>query len=322
MNIIVASDENYVPHLETLIISIGETNFKKEKILIHIFDGGISYESTQIIKELSKKYKNLLFKFYEMSEEKISSLIGGEISRDRSLSTYARIFIPSIIKDERALYLDVDAIVLEDLQEFYSCDMENYAIAGVRDTNPISRHRNVGLKDNDIYINAGMILWNLKKCRELNIVEQFIKFIHMRKGKIDAMDQGTINGVLGSQNLIKVVSPKYNVITSLFQLKNKDILKIYNLPNYYSDEEIKEAIEKPVYVHYTPNMTTRPWVENCKHPLKNKYWYFREKGNFNLKILEKDKRNIKNRFLGFVYRNFTLIFYKYALLKRRGIKDE
>lgn len=42
-------------------------------------------------------------------------------------------FIPDLIEDDRAIYLDVNAIVMGSLEELY--DMEEYAIAGVRDTN-------------------------------------------------------------------------------------------------------------------------------------------------------------------------------------------
>ena len=199
LNIVVASDENYVPHLETLIVSIAENNQNVNSILIHVFDGGIKPESVASIQRLKERYENLDFKFYSMSEESISNLLGGRIKKDRSLSAYARVFIPDIIQENRALYLDVDAIVLDSLEELYNLDMEGFAIAGVRDTNPISRHRNVGLADNDVYINSGMILWNLKKCREIGVVNQCVDFVRSRNGQIDAMDQGTINCVFGKQ---------------------------------------------------------------------------------------------------------------------------
>lgn len=309
MNIVVASDENYVPHLETLLVSIGETNKAVDELKIHIFDGGISTKSKEMIQCLKLKYQNMCFLFYEMTEEIISNLLGGRIGKDRSLSTYARLFIPEIIMDERAIYFDVDAIVLKDLREFYQIDLKDFAIAGVRDTNPIVRHRNVGLDDQDTYINAGVILWNLDICRKIGFIKQCKDFIKAHNGNVDAMDQGTINGVLGKQGLIKEIHPKYNTFTSLFQLNRDSVLRIYGLPDYYSNEEIEEAVADPVFVHFTPNMTTRPWVKHCKHPMKEEYWRFRSMTEFGEKQLESDTRSLKLRLLGWIYRSLPSSVY-------------
>lgn len=81
MNIVVASDENYVPHLETLLVSIGETNKAVDELKIHIFDGGISTKSKEMIQCLKLKYQNMSFLFYEMTEEIISNLLGGRLAR-------------------------------------------------------------------------------------------------------------------------------------------------------------------------------------------------------------------------------------------------
>ncbi len=309
MNIVVASDENYVPHLETLLVSIGETNKAVDELKIHIFDGGISTKSKEMIQCLKLKYQNMCFLFYEMTEEIISNLLGGRIGKDRSLSTYARLFIPEIIMDERAIYFDVDAIVLKDLREFYQIDLKDFARAGVRDTNPIVRHRNVGLDDQDTYINSGVILWNLDICRKIGFIKQCQDFIKAHNGNVDAMDQGTINGVLGKQGLIKEIHPKYNTFTSLFQLNRDSVLRIYGLPEYYSNEEIEEAVADPVFVHFTPNMTTRPWVKHCKHPMKEEYWRFRSMTEFGEKQLESDTRSLKLRVLGWIYRSLPSSVY-------------
>lgn len=308
VNIVVASDENYVPHLETLVVSIVLNNKNMHSILIHVLDSGIMPQSIRSIEKLKEKYNNVDFKFYPISEETIAKLLGGNVSKDRSLATYARVFIPNIIDANRALYLDVDAIVVGPLDELFELEMENYAIAGVRDTNPISRHRNVGLTDFDVYINAGMILWNLKKCREIDAVEQCVDFVKNHNGVIDAMDQGTINGVFGKKGLIKLIHPKFNAFTSLFQLGKRDILTIYGLPEFYSDNEIIEARNKPVFVHFTPNMTTRPWVKHCAHPLRKVYWKYRGMTGYGQYSLDADNRSLKLRFLSMIYRNFPGIY--------------
>ncbi|MBQ8837141.1 MAG: glycosyltransferase family 8 protein [Clostridia bacterium] len=318
MNIVVASDENYVPHLETLLVSIGINNENVDSLTIYIFDSGISEESKRTISELSVIYTNMKISFLEMSSDTIAAQLGGNPSKDRSLAAYARIFIPEIIGAERALYLDVDAIVMQDLSELYNTDLSGFAIAGVADTNPITRHRNVGLDDNEIYINSGMILWNLEKCREIGFVDRCKEFVMSRDGKVDAMDQGTINGVLSKMGLIKKLHPKFNVLTSMFQLKNKEILKFYRLLEYYSDDLLREATNSPVFVHFTPNMSTRPWVKHCTHPLREEYWKYRANTSHKKKQLQNDSRSLKMRLLGWMYRNLPKSVFMFLLkLKRK-----
>ena len=308
MNIVVASDQNYVPHLETLLVSIGENNQSVDNLKIHVLDGGIEERSKSSIYNYSDRYPNMSFVFYKMHEKDVENLLGGGISKDRSLSTYARLFIPEIIREDRAIYFDVDAVVLDDLRELYSMDLDGFAIAGVRDTNPVSRHRKVGLHDTDPYINTGMIVWNLRLCRFIELTKQCVSFVGSHGGNVDAMDQGTINGVLGKQGLIKIVHPRFNVFTALLQHNGETLKKIYGFPEYYSNEEILEARQKPVFVHFTPNMTTRPWVEHCKNPYKEEYWKYRSLTEHKKRCMDKDIRSLKLRVLGFIYRKAPRVY--------------
>ena len=134
MNIVVASDDNYVIHLLTLLVSIGENN-KDNKIDFHIFDGGINQNSKKKINEILENYKNIKVHYYSMSEKKLEKMLGGRIKKDRSLLTFARIFIPNLIEGDRAIYMDVDAIVKNKLDDLYSLNLEEKAIGGVLDTN-------------------------------------------------------------------------------------------------------------------------------------------------------------------------------------------
>lgn len=77
LNIVVASDENYAPHLVTLLVSIGENNKYEEQIQISIFDGGLSKKTKEWIFALSNRYSNILFSFLQMTEKDIEEKLGG-----------------------------------------------------------------------------------------------------------------------------------------------------------------------------------------------------------------------------------------------------
>ncbi|HGF1449281.1 TPA: glycosyltransferase family 8 protein [Streptococcus suis] len=315
IDIVIASDSNYLPHAETLLVSIARNNMTYNVINIHLIGNGITNKDFCKLNDLLLQFPNFHLFYYQIDDKEILAKLGGNIVGDRSLATFARIFIPDLLNCEKALYLDVDAIVNDDLSQLYEIDLTNYAIAGVRDTNPFIRRKNVGLEFEDIYINAGMILWNLDYCRKINFVDQCCDFIRQHDGHVDAMDQGTINGVLGKQGLIKVISPKFNAFSSFFQLNRKQIQKLYKIPNFYDDGEISEARINPTFIHFTPNMITRPWVENCLHPFAYKYIEYRNYTNYPLHSLCKDNRKIKQHFLSWIY-NFCPTIYILFFMKK------
>lgn len=309
MDIVVASDDNYAPHLATLVCSICENN-RDTEIVIHILDNGISIESKAKIFSMTKQYTHLSFKEYKISDEYISEKTGCNLSADRSLAAYARIFIPLLLPEtvQIALYMDVDAIVLGKLAPMLDEIDHSFCIAGVKDVNPAARRTAVFLEKQDTYINSGMIMWDMNLCRKKNIVQRFVEFIKKNNGIVDAMDQGTINGALRGD--IKVLHPKWNVMTPFFQKDAEELSMMAGWDEYYTQKQLDEAVNNPIYVHFTPNMTTRPWTKHCKHPLRKDYIKYRNMTKFKIVTLEKDKRNILTRFIGWLYRNLPYKIFR------------
>jgi lipopolysaccharide biosynthesis glycosyltransferase len=197
---------------------------------------------------------------------------------------------------------------LNSLDGLYNIELENYALAGVLDTSSIQRHYSVGLTKNEAYINSGMFVINIDFFRKNHLVDELVAYIKSKESMVQG-DQNTINGVLSKLNLIKVISPKYNVLTTFFQLNAKQI-KLYYACNTYQQKELDNAIQNPVFVHFTPNLTTRPWQQHCKHPLKDKYWYYRKRANWQGE-LDKDRRSFKMRFISFLFYHLPFkLFYE------------
>lgn len=295
-HIVVATDDNYAIHTRTLIRSIKVNESHPIKIWILGFN----------ISECQKaKFNQLVDSTLQIEIVPLNNSIlkkrlfkGIEVSADRSLATYARLLIPELLPPDisRCVYMDVDAIILSSIAPMYNIDLSGYAAAGVIDTNPISRHLAVGLSSSDIYINAGMIIWNLDWCRKNDVVAMFAQFIYARNGQIDAMDQGTFNGALSKY--ILTLPPKFNALTSFFQLNANDINCLWG-GKLCHQKDIEDARKSPIFVHFTPNNTTRPWVRNCKHPLRKKYWSYREDNKS--AVLQPDNRPLKLKVLSMLF---------------------
>lgn len=89
-------------------------------------------------------------------------------------------------------------------------------------------------------------------------------------------------------------SPRFNSVTIFYDFSYKEILEYRNPPKFYSEKEIREAVEKPTIIHFTTSfLSRRPWIEGCNHKYvdewikyknmsswcDNKLWkYKREKG--------------------------------------------
>lgn len=308
MNIVLSSDENYTAHMAATIMSLCVNNSDAD-ITVHILDGGITEKSRKKIEELRKQFKRLTIRYYAIGSEYIKKRFSVDsLYNDRSLATYSRLFIPEILGSEieRVVYLDVDAIVTGNLSELFTMKMD-YPIYGVKDVNDPSHRLAVGLKADDNYVCAGMLLFDLVKCREINIIDSFIEFIRNRSGDVKGMDQGTINGTLKGN--IGLLHPKYDVLTPFYTLNAKELCKMGGWKKYYSQTELDEAIRNPVFIHFTPNLSTRPWQVKCRHPRKSEYIKYRALTPFPLNELDTDKRKFHVKILGFLYYHLPYSIY-------------
>ena len=118
-----------------------------------------------------------------------------------------RLFFSKIIKEDKILYLDTDAIVLQDISELWNTDITNYYVAGVIDKglyNCLDYLDLNGIPDDSI--NSGVMLMNLAKIRKGKIDDLFIKEINKKKYRYP--DQDVINKVC--KDKILFISNEYN----------------------------------------------------------------------------------------------------------------
>ena len=274
MHIVLSSDNNYAPLLGVTVFSILENNKKfqnnkaLEKIHIYIMDMNISEKNKKYIDEIIHKQHAIV---HYLDTRDIHSYLEENIKLDvRSLATYYRLFLPSLLPDtvEKVIYMDCDSLIDDSLEDLWNTDMNGYDIAGVLDLISVENKLCVGLREDDPYVNAGMLLINLAKWRNDHMEKQMIDFILKHDGKVCYHDQGTINGVCLSK---KILPPKYNAMTPFFVMKLTQLKHYHALKEYYSKEELKEAKENPVFIHFTPYLTDRPWVKGNLHPLRAYY---------------------------------------------------
>ena len=315
IHIALSSDENYVPFLATAIISIIENNAGVSNLRFHIISVGISLSSQQKIQEMIVS-NNEECVFYDFNKSK--ELVGDFIFEVDIINKYARLYLSKLLPEtiEKVIYLDCDVLVLGSFKKLWEINLENYSFAGVPDVITVNHKSSIDIPLHCKYFNSGMLLMNLKKFRDeksLIKVEEFMKTYIKRKIKY-GNDQAVINALFYKD--FYTLPPKYNCITPFYLMKSEQIEKLYGMKIFYSNEELQEAIDKPILVHLTPSFITRPWVKGSEHPLADKYLMYLRKTPWKGFKLQEDKRKLKIKFVAFLFKIFPFkVFYSVLKLK-------
>lgn len=266
LHVVYAADDKFAEILGVSLTSLYENNKAMEQITVYVLDSGIRDENRKKLESLSERYHRKELQWIEAKD--ITKELGMEVAVDRgSLSQYARLFVSSVLPKhlKRVLYLDCDIIIAQSLEELWKLDMHGKTIAALKDAFSKWYRMNIDLEPNDIMFNSGVMLIDLKKWKEQKVEEKLLKFIEGKHGKIQQGDQGTLNAVLTHDTYC--FEPRFNSVTIFYDFNYKEMMTYRKPPKgFYTEEQIKEATEHPVIIHFTTSfLSRRPWVEGCQH---------------------------------------------------------
>ena len=264
--IVLSSDENYATYIPVLINSIQSTLNKNVQCKIYIFDVGITSETKFRIEQFSKSFANMSIKFINL----VSQLKKFEKTfvtfAHFTIATYARFFIADIFPEyDKILYLDVDLLVLSDISELFDIDIERYLVAAAIDAcyarqlyfnenNIVDYSLNIlGLPEGISEFNAGVLLINLKKWRELNLTKICIDKL-ADIGVPRVLDQCVLNAVIPQDQI-------YHLPIEWNYLWHARLHNIANLDKKSKFAELVNSYEKigknKKIIHYTSSI--KPW---------------------------------------------------------------
>ncbi len=209
--IFLSSDNNYAPFVATTIASICDnTNSFCE---FYVLDGGIREENRIKIESLKLKFKNFSLEFIRIDERWLSSIDYRTATPYVTISTYNRLLIPQLKTDiDRALYSDVDVIVLGDIAKMYNENLHGHIIGAIADecaarNNNLKRLKSFGFPSANNYFNAGNLLIDCKKWRENNVTEELFLVEKRFRDKLGLADQDVMN--IYFQNNFQPLSNRY-----------------------------------------------------------------------------------------------------------------
>lgn len=320
LHIAVASDENYARFVASLMLSVIDNNRCFDKITFHLLSNRISHTSIDKLKSITSDNNELCV--YDISD--LESRLDITVPTTIAITSYARLFLNRIIdaRIDRILYLDTDIIVVDNLAELWESNPGNNMIGGCLDVfDDTTTKTDIGLNVSDPYINAGVLLINLKQWREENADRMFVDFLLAHDGNVHHHDQGIINGTCKGRTLL--LPPQYNMHSTVFSHSYKLISHI--IQPYYEHEKFDKALLHPAIIHFTEGYYNRPWKKNCKHPYRASFIKYESMGPWSGTPLLPDNRSMALRILSYSFLNFpysmyrcisSIVSYAHKILKR------
>lgn len=234
INIFFASDNNYAQPMGVAIYSMLD-NFHSDqyKPKITILDGGISEKNKSKLLTIGNNFQTQI-NFTKISNEifKNCKYIGRY-----TLVAYYRLIIPNIIEKEvkKAIYLDCDILVIDNIVKLYEKNIENYIIGAVQSRNKKEK-----------YFSSGVLLMNLEKMREEKITEKALNFAENVNQKLEYPDQDILNKVCKNQ-----------------------WLELENVWNFEIERSELKVTPSPAILHYITDF--KPWYR-FYHNYYQKYY--------------------------------------------------
>ena len=196
-NILISFDDNYVDKALKMLYSLKINN--DALLNVYIYYIKLSTKSINKINSFFKEYNigNLYFNKYSLDKKDFPMYLD-----HTSIETYIRLFVPFIIEDniDKMLYLDCDIICNGDISKLYNTNIDNYYVAACENKSPLeteefnpTMNQNLGLPKNNKYINAGVLLINIKKIKQDFSKKKIIDFIIKNKEILIMQDQDIIN---------------------------------------------------------------------------------------------------------------------------------
>lgn len=227
-------------------------------------------------------------------------------------TVYAKLFLGKVIPEDKLLYLDSDVVVTDTLEPLFARTMNGKAAGGVLMPYSGKLKERTKCEAGKPYICDGVVLLNLEWWRNSGKEAECVAYIREHNGKPPMLSEGTLNHIC--QNEMEILEPKYNVMPSMLMYNLKQIRTLFRADCYYErQEEMDEAREKPVMIHFMNELYNRPWFEPCDHPMKK---YYRKEvreifgiEDYEYRLLDKHTRVTRFLLKIFPFRYFVILYH-------------
>lgn len=273
MNIVLATDDNFVQHCGTTIKSITTNN---SHVKFYLLTEGLKPENAAILKNLANDngcslefcvVPSDIVKYFPMSKM---------ASNHISIATYYRLFVTSLLPDEvdKVIYLDCDMIIRGSLEGLWETDLRNAPLAAVYQHNDWADHNNswerLDIPREYGYFNAGCLVLNIEYLRSCDFQQKAIDYINSHFDHIISHDQDVLNAMFYKQAV--ALSCRWNYLPLFIEKMFKSAE--FPLKCDYHREKEDESFD-PIVIHFVSK--PKPWDFGCDNPYTEEYYKYLSK---------------------------------------------
>ena len=267
VEVAVASDAEYLPHTAALLRSLLDSQTGTD-VHVHLL-----HEAEVAAGDLARLGAMMDAGGARLTTHPVSaqSVAGLPAWGRIPVTMWHRIMLPSLLADSaRVLYLDVDVLVRDSLQDLFALDLDGCYVAAV--TNVPQRHMfghagQLGLPGPEHYFNSGVLLMNLDLMRRDGCTDALLRCARGRAGELLWPDQDALNLVLSRRR--RRLHPRWNLMNSIRRFEWSDEL--------LDAREVAEARADPGIVHFEGPDENKPWHILCDNPFREVYFSCRRR---------------------------------------------
>lgn len=262
--LVVACDDNFAQHAAITLMSAYESTKDNKIIRSVILDGGISETKKQKIIDTMKKY-DADITFIKMDADIFKKMY---TSHQYSVATYYRLSLPYLLENvSKCIYVDCDLLFYDDIKKLWDVDLNGHPLGAIEDIGLttskkglIEKQKDIGLKRDSLYFNAGVIIMDLEQWRKNNYSEKAIELALNNNFK--SHDQDVLNKIF--MDNWEQIDFRWNVMPPITYMYPKILFS-----KKYRNKALN-ARKVPGILHYAGRY--KAW-EFKKYPEFNAYYY-------------------------------------------------
>ncbi len=282
IDVVCAADEAFALPLAVTVRSVLSNLCPTRRMRLFVLDGGLSDTSKD---RLLASWRFRPLEVHWISPD-VDLVAGLQISRHVNLVTYFRLLMPWAVPEHvgRAIYLDADLLVRRDLANLWDQSLEGVACLAAADTaapcldarlalpnyrrvqrflaaaEPVPNYRELGLRPQARYFNAGVLLVDLDAWRASDVGGRALACLRQHESAVRWWDQYALNVVLADN--WRELDPRWNqgVHANTFPTWRE---------SPFEREMFHALRSEPWVVHFTSH--EKPWHYYCRHPFRGAY---------------------------------------------------
>lgn len=232
VNMVLITDTNYVDFTRVAMQSAINTKCPNSKYNFYVMTLDVSDKDISALKSFATK--DVTVEVLPQGEVDLFYIRDTHVSKTSLLKYYIAKVLPDL---DKVLYFDSDVLVLHDLNSIYKTDITGKYLAAVKDPSWFFENMHVvelNLDYRGFYFNSGVMLMNLKKIRDDNLLTKLEDYTNNNFRTY--MDQDALNVVV--ENDVLLLPVEANTMNFFFEHNDMKTLGNFYERNWKSYEDV------------------------------------------------------------------------------------